>query len=232
MLNILINKISKKFRGKSIENLEGVSEFDAFIFLVNKGLFPWIRGLIQKIFVGSVDGNIFIGRFVKLYCPKKLHIGKNLYIGDFSIINCYSKDGIHIGDNVTIREFAWIQLTSSVSNPGESIHIGSGTYIGPRVTLGAGSRVSIGSNCQIGANVNFVGENHLFDGSKEIHFQGVSRQGISIGDDCWFGNNVTILDGVKIGSGVVIGAGSVVTKSFPNNAVIVGVPAKILRMRN
>jgi len=52
-----------------------------------------------------------------------------------------------------------------------------------------------------------------------------------IGDDVWLGYGVVVLDGVKIGSGAVIGANSVVTKDVPENAVAVGSPAKVIRMR-
>lgn len=64
-----------------------------------------------------------------------------------------------------------------------------------------------------------------------IREQGVTRQGIDIGSDCWIGAKVTILDGVSLGRGCVIAAGSVVTRSFPEHAIIGGVPAKLLKMR-
>jgi tetrahydrodipicolinate N-succinyltransferase len=59
-----------------------------------------------------------------------------------------------------------------------------------------------------------VSENHSFDGSG-VSSTLVTRAGISIGERCWIGHRVTILDGVVIGDNTIIGAGSVVTKSFP-----------------
>jgi acetyltransferase-like isoleucine patch superfamily enzyme len=160
-----------------------------------------------------------------------LTAGRGVFIGDFSYINCYSRNGVTLGDRVTIREFAWLQLTSNLDEPGDRIEIGSQTYIGPRSTLGAAAPLLIGQRCQIGANVSFVAESHLFDGDQEIYAQGVSRKGIKIGDDCWIGNNVIVLDGVDIGSGTVIGAGAVVTKSIPSGSVAVGSPARVIRSR-
>jgi acetyltransferase-like isoleucine patch superfamily enzyme len=64
-----------------------------------------------------------------------------------------------------------------------------------------------------------------------IRHQGVSRKGIKIGKNCWIGSKVTVLDGVTIGTGSIIAAGSVVTKSFPENSIIGGVPAKLLKTR-
>ena len=65
-----------------------------------------------------------------------------------------------------------------------------------------------------------------------IRLQGVTRKGIKIGNNCWIGSKVTILDGVEIGDGCVIAAGAVVQTSFPPNSVIGGVPARILKQRN
>ncbi|MBL0095879.1 MAG: hypothetical protein IPP46_04855 [Bacteroidetes bacterium] len=61
---------------------------------------------------------------------------------------------------------------------------------------------------------------------------GTERKGIHIGKNCWIGAKVTILDGVQIGANSIIAAGAVVTKSMPDNAVIGGVPAKVIRLRN
>ncbi|MNG32136.1 Virginiamycin A acetyltransferase [compost metagenome] len=75
-------------------------------------------------------------------------------------------------------------------------------------------------------------ENHVFsDKTKPIKEQGIYRQGITIEDDCWIGSNVTILDGVTIGTGSVVAAGAVVTKDVPPYSVVGGVPAKIIKER-
>ncbi|MDF1515350.1 MAG: DapH/DapD/GlmU-related protein, partial [Anaerolineae bacterium] len=64
-----------------------------------------------------------------------------------------------------------------------------------------------------------------------IRLQGESRQGIVIEDNCWIGGHAVILDGVRIGSGSVIGAGSVITKDIPANSFVVGNPARVIRER-
>jgi acetyltransferase-like isoleucine patch superfamily enzyme len=58
-----------------------------------------------------------------------------------------------------------------------------------------------------------------------------TKGGIFVGDDVWFGVGVTVLDGVHIGNGAVIGAGSVVTHDIPEGAIAAGVPARVIRMR-
>ena len=70
------------------------------------------------------------------------------------------------------------------------------------------------------------------DRDKPIRLQGATRKGIEIGNDCWIGSKVTILDGVKIGNHAIVAAGAVVNKNVPDYAIVGGVPAKILKMRN
>ena len=73
-------------------------------------------------------------------------------------------------------------------------------------------------------------ENHNFsEGDLAIRKQGVSRKGVSIGNDCWIGANTAILDGVELKDRTVVAAGSVVTKSFEGNVLLGGIPAKVLK---
>ncbi len=102
---------------------------------------------------------------------------------------------------------------------------------------------SIGAYCSFAINITVVGGNHpinlvsshpfLFD--KEygcIHqSKDILNQKITIGNDVWIGANVTLLPGISIGDGAIIGAGAVVSKSVPPYAVVVGVPAKVIRYR-
>ena len=111
--------------------------------------------------------------------------------------------------------------------------IGDHSYIGCNAVIGAGGGgIRIGNNVLIGQSVNMHSESHNFsDDSKLIREQGISYEGITIEDDVWIGSKATILDGVVIGKGAVIGAGAVVTASVPAYGVAVGVPAKIVRVR-
>ncbi len=86
--------------------------------------------------------------------------------------------------------------------------------------------ITIGKECWIGPNVGIITTNHNINNPNE-HSKG---QDIILGDQCWIGMNSVILPGVKLGPHVVVGAGSVVTKSFPEgHCVIAGVPAKIVK---
>ena len=153
-------------------------------------------------------------------------------IGDDSYISGYAANGTRFGHDVRIREGAWIQSTSRLDHPGKGLTIGDGTYIGPRCLLGAGGGITIGQRATFGAGVHLLAENHEFrDAGRPIQDQGVTRAGITIEDDVWIGNNVIVIDGVRVGKGAVIGAGAIVTKDVPAYAIAVGNPARITGSR-
>ena len=76
-------------------------------------------------------------------------------------------------------------------------------------------------------------ENHNYsDLELPIRLQGVNHKGIKIGNNVWIGAKSTILDGSVIGNGTVVAAGAVVRGQFPDNVVLAGVPAKIIKYRS
>lgn len=90
----------------------------------------------------------------------------------------------------------------------------------------------IGKDVIAGQYIRFHSENHNYsDVNRLIREQGVTHQGIQIGNNCWIGAGVVFLDGAELGDGCVVGANAVVTKKFPRNTVIAGIPAKIVRNR-
>jgi Acetyltransferase (isoleucine patch superfamily) len=126
------------------------------------------------------------------------------------------------------------------------IHIGENTYGIPKVHFGIdeGTELFIGKFCSIGKGCHiYLGGNHRLDWITtypfyrfysdyvQIDFTKASKGNVVIENDVWIGANVTILSGVKIGNGAVIGACSVVTKDIPAYAVAVGNPARIIRFR-
>jgi acetyltransferase-like isoleucine patch superfamily enzyme len=118
-----------------------------------------------------------------------------------------------------------------LNNP-ENIEIGDNNFIGNNVILSAYSKIIIGNNCAIAAHCKIISGNHGYDDPVSlINDQPIVSKPIIIGSNVWMGYDVIILAGVSIGNGVVIGAGSVVTKSIPDYAVAVGNPAKIISYR-
>lgn len=89
----------------------------------------------------------------------------------------------------------------------------------------ANNGIEIGSNVWWGPNVGIISANH----DPKNMTGHIKEKPIVIGDNVWIGMNSVILPGVSLGNGVIVGAGSVVTKSFPDNVIIAGNPAKIIK---
>lgn len=194
---------------------------------MRRGLLPFARGLMFRLRVGRCSGPILIGRGVRVLYARRLSVGRWVYIGSGCEINAFSVRGVSFEDRVTVREHAWIQCSSSPTHPGVGLRIGEGSYVGPRATIGVAGPIKIGRGCQIGANLTLIAENHKVSGMGVVSSTETSRVGISIGDGCWLGHGVTILDGVSLGANCVVGAGAVVTKSFPAGSRLLGVPARV-----
>lgn len=92
--------------------------------------------------------------------------------------------------------------------------------------------VIMGDGVMIAAHSSIIGFNHNYsDLNTPMHKQGTNSFGISIGNDIWIGSNVTILDGVTVGSHSIVAAGAVVTHDVPPFTIVGGVPAKVIRHR-
>ena len=130
-----------------------------------------------------------------------------------------------LGRQSVIESFCCINNAVGDIIIGEHTRIGiHNTIIGP---------VTIGSHVNLAQGIVVTALNHNFeDTTRRIDEQGISTQPVVIGDDVWIGANAVILPGVTIGHHVVVAAGAVVTKDVPDNCVVGGIPAKILKDLN
>ena len=147
-------------------------------------------------------------------------LGWSTQIHPLSSINNYTK--IKVGFNCEINRCVNLWITNL--EMGNYVQINPGTSIYGKVSIG--SHVMIAPNCMI------AGGNHGTELSGiPMRFQKSTEKGICIEDDVWIGANSVILDGVNIGRGCIIGAGSVVNKNIPAYSVAVGNPARIIKNR-
>ena len=190
-----------------------------------------LRGL-RILFLFKNPKGLMLGKGVSFFNITKIRFGKFLKIGNYCYISALGRKGIVFGNNVSIGAFSRVIVSTSLNNLGDRIIIGNNVGIGEYAYLGGAGGLEIGDECIIGQYLSCHPENHNYqDLSIAIRHQGVTRKGIKIENNCWIGSKVTILDGVTIGSGSIIAAGSVVTKSFPENSIIGGVPAKLIKTR-
>ena len=111
---------------------------------------------------------------------------------------------------------------------GSNLAIGPGTYINTNCYFDTTDRIEIGTNCNIAAGVMFCTGTHL--SGDETRRAGESTSGaIVVGDGCWLGARVTVMPGVTIALGCVVGAGAVVTRDTLPHGLYVGVPAVRIR---
>ena len=121
------------------------------------------------------------------------------------------------------------QIIIQAQTPNANISIGEGTRCNNNTSILAVERISIGKRCLIGELVNISDcDSHGIDPEERTTSVG-NVAGVTIGDDVWLGRRVLVLKGVTIGSGSIIAAGSVVTKSIPERVIAAGVPAKVIR---
>ena len=109
---------------------------------------------------------------------------------------------------------------------GTYTRFGEGTFVNHSCYFMDGGTITIGKNVFIGPFCGFYTDSHPLDAANRN--KGLERAlPIRIGDNCWFGANVTVLQGVTIGSGCVVAAGSVVIHDLPDNCLAAGVPASV-----
>ena len=159
-----------------------------------------------------------------------IRLGKHVFIDDRVVLNRMKNGGpVVLEDRVTI-------LRDGIIETGDegSVHIGSGTYVHPFCQMIAyKSDVVIGSRVMIAPNCAFYPHDHGTKAGIDIIDQPlVSKGSIRLEDNVWLGTSVIVLGGVTICKGAVIGAGSVVTKTIPENAIAFGKPAKVIRLRS
>jgi acetyltransferase-like isoleucine patch superfamily enzyme len=155
----------------------------------------------------QTDGPCFI-------CPGvKLEIGKHatLHMGRWSWIGHGSKIRVHEGE----------------------VSIGAKTVMGQECTISAYQHVSIGRECIVADRVMLIDFDHgVVEVDRPIRLQGIYKRDVRVGNNVWMGYGACVLRGVTIGDNSIVGTSAVVTKEVPANAVVGGIPARVLRMRD
>ncbi len=154
----------------------------------------------------ETDGLLFLGRGLQIQIGKRgrVRFGRFVWIGDGTKIRC------HEGEVV----------------------IGDKTVLGQECTISAYKHVRIGEQCVIADRAMFIDFDHgTVEVERPIRHQGIYKRDVDVGSNVWIGYGACILRGVRVGDNAIIGTNAVVTANVPANAVVGGVPAKVLRMR-
>ncbi len=166
----------------------------------------WRRLLTRAGRRWKTSGLLFLGRRLELQIGRggEIRFGRFVWIGDGSKIRCH--EGV--------------------------VEIGEKTVIGQECTISAYQRVRIGEQCVIADRAMFIDFDHgVVEVERPIRVQGIYKHDVEVGSNVWVGYGACILRGVRVGDNSIIGTNAVVTKDVPANAVVAGVPARVIRMR-
>ncbi len=199
------------------------------------GLLPGVVGLVGRkvaypFLLKKMGKNVVFGRNVTIRHPKKIVIGDNVIIDDNCVLDAKGENnrGITIGDNVFISRNSILSCKEGDITLGTNTNIGTNCLIHSETTLTIGSHVLLAAYCYAVA-----GGTHDFSQTDKpiISQPSISKGGVRIEDDVWLGAGVTVLDGVAIENGTIVGAGAVVSKSLPAYSIAQGIPAKVVKKR-
>jgi acetyltransferase-like isoleucine patch superfamily enzyme len=134
--------------------------------------------------------------------------------------------------SVHLGRWSWIGHGSKIRAHEGEVHIGAKSVLGQECTISAFQHVSIGRECVIADRVMLIDFDHgVVEVERPIREQGIYKRDVRVGHNVWVGYGAAFLRGVTVGDNAVVGTYAVITRDVPANAVVAGVPARVLRMR-
>ena len=142
---------------------------------------------------------------------------------------------IEVGPNAVLElgRWSWLGHGCKIRCHEGRVAFGAKSVMGQECTISAYQSVSIGRECVIADRAMLIDFDHgTVEPDRPIRLQGIYKRDVRVGHNVWIGYGACILRGVTVGDNCVIGTNTVVTKDIPSNAVVAGVPARVLRMRD
>ncbi len=162
----------------------------------------------------------------------KLRYGKRFQTDGICFICPGVKFEIGRHATLSIGRWSWVGHGSKIRVHEGQVTIGAKTVMGQECTISAYQHVSIGRECIIADRVMLIDFDHgVVEVERPIRLQGIYKRDVRVGSNVWMGYGSCVLRGVSVGHNSIVGTNAVVTKDVPENAVVGGVPAKVLRMR-
>jgi acetyltransferase-like isoleucine patch superfamily enzyme len=142
---------------------------------------------------------------------------------------------LEVGPNAVLElgRWSWLGHGCKIRCHEGRVELGAKSVMGQECTISAYQSVSIGRECVIADRVMLIDFDHgTVEVDRPIRLQGIYKRDVLVGHNVWIGYGACILRGVTVGDNAIVGTNAVVTKDVPENAVVGGVPARVLRMRD
>jgi acetyltransferase-like isoleucine patch superfamily enzyme len=139
-----------------------------------------------------------------------------------------------IGRGATLRlgRWCWIGHGTKIRVHEGEASIGAKSVLGQECTISAFQHVAIGRECIVADRAMLIDFDHgVVETDRPVRRQGIYKRDVHVGHNCWIGYGACILRGATVGDNAIVGTSSVITKDVPDNAVVAGAPARLLRMR-
>jgi acetyltransferase-like isoleucine patch superfamily enzyme len=191
--------------------------------------FLLLRRAWLRMRLGRFGDDTLVEPGVRLQYPERIRLGNGVRIASQVTLRANTDHaiGVSIGDHSTVHESAII-----AANLGR-VSVGKHSWIGPFCLVYGNGDVSIGDNVLVAAHTSINTVSHHFQRCDiPINDQGIYCDPVTVEDDAWIGMNAVILQGVTIGKGAIVGAGAVVTRDVPPWSIVMGVPARVVRLRS
>ena len=164
---------------------------------------------------------------------RKLRHGRRLVTDGIAFVGPRVVLQIGRGARIELGRWCWLGHGTKVRCHEGVVSIGAKTVMGQECTISAYRQVSIGRECVIADRVMLIDFDHgVTEVEKPIRLQGIYKREVHVGNNVWIGYGACILRGVTVGDNAIIGTNAVVTGDVPANAVVGGVPARLIRMRD
>jgi acetyltransferase-like isoleucine patch superfamily enzyme len=162
----------------------------------------------------------------KLRLRSRLRLDGLAFIGPGCSLEVSERATLELG------RWSWVGHGCKIRCHEGAVSIGAKSVLGQECTISSYQHVSIGRECVIADRVMLIDFDHgMVDVDRPIRLQGIYKRDVRVGNNVWIGYGACILRGVTVGDNAVIGTNAVVTRDVPANAVVAGVPARLLRMR-
>jgi acetyltransferase-like isoleucine patch superfamily enzyme len=176
--------------------------------------------------------NFAYARLIVRWLVLKLRFRGRLQTDGLCFICPHVKLEIGRGATLRIGRWAWIGHGCKIRVHEGKAEIGAKTVMGQECTISAYQHVSIGRECILADRVMLIDFDHgVTEVERPIRLQGIYKRDVRVGHNVWIGYGACVLRGVTVGENSIVGTNAVVPKDVPANAVVGGVPARVIRMR-